>query len=314
MTGTVAVPGQPPGGGPGRSGEGLAGTRVERADLIALRGPARRLSLHPRVRLPADGSGRHLTRFRGRGMEFDEARQYQPGDDVRQMDWRVTARRGQPHVKCFREERERPVWLWIDQGPSMRFGTRRAFKSVRAAEAAALLGWAAVDGGDHLGALICAGDRLLELPPRSRHRGALRLVDALAGAVAQAGQPSNCDPLRRLIQAVRPGSLVFLLSDFNRLERRQALLLAHLAGHNELALVQVYDPLESQALPPGRWPVSDGRQTLTLRSGGRHPADLHRRRFEQRCGQLQGLAKRHRMHYLQLGTERGALVQLEQGL
>ena len=297
---------------PGR--QGLAGTRVDRADLIALRGPARRLSLHPRVRLPATGAGCHLTHFRGRGMEFDETRQYQPGDDVRQMDWQVTARSGQPHIKLFREERERPVWLWIDQGPSMRFGTRVAFKSVRAAEAAALLAWAAVDGGDHLGALICAGDRLRELRPRSRHPAALRLLDVLAGAEPDGGQLSSCDPLNRLVQVVRPGSLVFLLSDFATLEHRHQLLLAHLAAHSEVATVLVYDPLEAEPLPPGRWPISDGRQTVSLYSGSRHPADLHRQRFQQRRQQLQELAKRHRMHCFQLGTDRGALGQLEQAL
>jgi uncharacterized protein (DUF58 family) len=103
-------------------------------------------------------------------MEFDESRVYLPGDDPRNMDWRVTARAGTPHVKLFREERERPVWLLVDQGPSMRFGTRVAFKSVVAARVAALLGWAAVDRGDRVGGLVFDESRHLERRPAARGR------------------------------------------------------------------------------------------------------------------------------------------------
>lgn len=297
---------------------GLTGTSASRRDLLALRGPARRLALRPRITLPANCSGGHLTHFRGRGMEFDETRIYQPGDDIRQMDWRVTARSGQPHVKLFREERERPVWLWVDQGQSMRFGTRTAFKSVRAAEAAALLAWAAVDGGDRLGGLVFDGDRQRELPPRSRHSGALRLLEALASVGSTAIPASTSSrreqPLDRLARVVRPGSLVFLLSDFAGFGRQQELLLARLAAHNELVLVLVYDPLEADLPPAGRWPVSDGRRILSLNSGSREQVAAHRDRFAQHWQWLQGLAKHQRMHSFRLTTEVAALGQLEEGL
>jgi uncharacterized protein (DUF58 family) len=118
--------------------EHSSGVKVSLQDLLALRGEAGRLDLAPRGKILATRSGGHLSRFRGRGMEFDESRVYQAGDDARNMDWRVTARAGTPHIKLFREERERPLWLLVDQGPSMRFGTRVAFKSVVAAQAAAL--------------------------------------------------------------------------------------------------------------------------------------------------------------------------------
>ena len=137
------------------------GTLADLQSLIALRGEARRLDIAPRGKVLATRSGGHLSRFRGRGVEFDESRVYQPGDDPRNMDWRVTARAAQPHVKLFREERERPVWLLVDMGPRMRFGTRIAFKSVIAAHAAALLAWAAVD----------QGDRRAEDSPRFAKRG-----------------------------------------------------------------------------------------------------------------------------------------------
>ncbi|MFZ1536789.1 MAG: DUF58 domain-containing protein, partial [Chromatiaceae bacterium] len=93
-----------------------SGVSVSLQELLALRGEAGRLDLVTRGKILATRSGGHLSRFRGRGMEFDESRVYQPGDDARNMDWRVTARAGTPHVKLFREERERPLWLLVDQG------------------------------------------------------------------------------------------------------------------------------------------------------------------------------------------------------
>ncbi len=156
------------------------GVRVSLQELLALRGEARRLDLAPRGKVLATRSGGHLSPFRGRGMEFDEARIYQPGDDPRNMDWRVTARAGRPHVKLFREERERPLWLLVDQGPAMRFGTRVAFKSVIAAQAAALLSWAAVDRGDRVGGLIFDEQGRFEQKPAARTHGLLPLLQALA--------------------------------------------------------------------------------------------------------------------------------------
>jgi len=294
----------------------LSGTDVHRHDLLALRGPARRIALRPRVRLHSVCCGSHLTRFRGRGMEFDETRIYQAGDEIRNMDWRVTARTGQPHIKLFREEHERPVWLAVDLGTTMRFGTRGAFKSVRCAEAAALLAWSAIDGGDRLGALVFDDDRQRQLPPRGNHPGALGVIDAiaaLAGPLSDNAGPHgrHHSPLDRLASVVRPGSLVFVLSDFSGLQRRQEVLLAHLAAHNELVLVMVYDPLEAEPPPPGRYPVSDGRRIVALDSGSEAAAAAHRRRFEQRWQGLQDLGRRYRMRSFQLTTEFPALGQLE---
>jgi uncharacterized protein (DUF58 family) len=130
---------------------------VSPATLIALRGAGEGLSLKA-SRIAARQSGNYLSRFKGRGMEFDEARQYQPGDDVRTLDWRVTARTGKPHTKLFREERERAVLAWVDMRPTMFFATRGAFKSVIAARAAALIAWSTNQQGDRLGSLVFNAD------------------------------------------------------------------------------------------------------------------------------------------------------------
>ena len=144
-------------------GDGLV--RVSMASLLALHQGSATLALQPR-RVRALTSGAYLSPFKGRGMEFDEVRPYTQGDDVRSIDWRVTARSGKPHTKLFREERERAVLLWIDLRPAMFFATRGAFKAVRAAQAAALLGWNTLQRGDRLGALIFDERHHDELRPR----------------------------------------------------------------------------------------------------------------------------------------------------
>jgi uncharacterized protein (DUF58 family) len=199
--------------------EHASGVSVSLRDLLALRGEAGRLDLVTRGKILATRSGGHLSRFRGRGMEFDESRVYQPGDDARNMDWRVTARAGTPHVKLFREERERPLWLLVDQGPSMRFGTRVAFKSVVAAQAAALLAWAAADRGDRVGGLVFDEQGRFEHRPAARTQGLLPLLQALAGggrAAGVAGLGDVAAAADQLVHLARPGSLIFILSDFNQ--------------------------------------------------------------------------------------------------
>ncbi|MCE5232579.1 MAG: DUF58 domain-containing protein, partial [Xanthomonadaceae bacterium] len=132
-------------------------TAVALAELIALRHAALRLRPAPRARVPA--AGVHPSRAHGRGMDYAESREYQPGDDIRALDWRVTARTGRAYTKLYREERERSLLLLVDTHPALRFGTRVRYKSVQAARAAALAAWAAQRQGDRVGALALGAQR-----------------------------------------------------------------------------------------------------------------------------------------------------------
>ena len=302
------------GGGPGVS--------LALPDLLALRAEARRLDLAPRGKILATRSGGHLSRFRGRGMEYDESRVYQAGDDTRNMDWRVTARAGLPHVKLFREERERPLWLLVDQGPSMRFGTRVAFKSVVAAQAAALLAWAAADRGDRVGGVVFDERGRFEQRPAARTQGLLPLLQVLAtgvGGEEEAG-PGGTGPGDlgaagdHLARLVRPGSLIYILSDFESLSREPGTWLARLGRGCELVLVHIRDPLEAAAPPPGRYPVTDGRRRGLLDStlGARRLA--WRQRFQEHLDRVEALARQHRAHLLWLSTDEAVGPALARGL
>jgi uncharacterized protein (DUF58 family) len=274
----VAEAGTPsPGGAP------TAGVRVTTDELIRLRLAAPDLRLGSRRPSLSTIAGAHASRFRGRGMDYLESRGYQAGDDIRNMDWRVTARAGNPHVKLYTEERERPVVVMVDLNPGMFFGTRGAFKSVIAARAAALIGWAAVRHHDRIGALLFNGSHH-ELRPLGGQRGVLRLIRALVGACDPATgihQPAPpgllTEALRRVRRVARPGSLIYILSDFYDLDADTRLHLQRLRKHSDVVACQVVDALEIHAPAPGRYGISDGRHTSVLdtRSAARQAAYEH---------------------------------------
>ena len=159
--------------------EGASPVSVSQPGLIRLSGPARAIALDV-LRVNSLQTGAYVSRFRGRGMEFDESRPYQPGDDPRSIDWRVTARSTTAYTKLFREERERPVLVAVDLRSNMHFATQGCFKSVNASRAAALIAWAAHHRGDRLGGLIFGDTSHRELKPRLGRRSALRFVHELA--------------------------------------------------------------------------------------------------------------------------------------
>lgn len=227
-------------------------------ELLALRGAAHGLSLHGRKGTRAMLLGAHTSGQRGRGLEFQEVRPYVAGDDPRNIDWRVTARRGRPHTKLFREERERPVWLLVDLQPGLFFGSRRQLKSALVTRAAALLAWVAVLGGDRVGAVIAHGAAQTRiLPSRGRQSGVLPLLDALLQSQPRApGEPAPLaleEALRALLPLARPGSQILAISDFAGLREETGSLWSALAAHTDLRLFWVTDPLEEEGLPNGRF-------------------------------------------------------------
>ena len=217
-------------------------------------------------------------------MEYSESRIYLPGDDIRSIDWRVTARTGRVHTKLFQEERDRPVFFVVDLGEHMRFGTRLAFKSVVAAEAASLLAWAAVANGDRVGGLVLAGEHAAESRIESGRRGALAFFRVLAGVESEIRERDATDgvgdALPRTRRVARSGTLVVVVSDFSRPRDSVGRQLARLREHNDLLCVRVYDQLESVPPPPARYPIGDGRRTATLDTRSSEVARAVSHRFD----------------------------------
>ncbi len=284
--------------------------------MIELRQQARSLPL-ARGRIHARQGGAYLSSFKGRGMEYDESRLYLPGDDIRNMDWRVTARTGNAHTKVFREERERPVLLWLDLGPSMMFATRHAYKSVIACEIAALLAWSAADHNDRLGGLVFAGEAHSEIRPRRGKQAVLDLFGRIAHHPAwqQAGAHNDMQAaVRRLRKVARPGSLVFMISDFRDFDDSTEQQLASISRHCDVILIPVSDPLETNLPERGQYRISDGIRRLQLDTGNKAFRLRYRQRYQQRIERLQQHCRQHRNYLMPISTTDDVLASLQQGL
>ena len=248
------------------------GVHVALDELLALSAQARGSSLAEVRRSAAARTGLHTSRWRGRGVDFRESRIYQAGDDIRHMDWRVTARSGRPHTKLFEEEREHGLLLMIDLNPAMHFGTRVRFKSVQAARVASLLAWMASAAGDRVGALGFGGGIAHEVKPASGRRGVLQVLRALRDwdHAADARQESLTDALERARRLLRPGTRLILISDGFSADDGAWSALARCAGRHELGCVLVSDPLEHAPPPPGRYAISSAGARQTLDFGEKH--------------------------------------------
>ena len=256
-------------------------------DLIALRFPARQLRLARRNRALSVLAGPNKTNFRGRGIDFEEVRSYQPGDDIRSIDWRVTARTGSAHTKLFREERERPVLVAVDQRNSMFFGSSYCFKSVLAAQLASLLAWSALDAGDRVGGLVFNNASHREIRPRRSRRTVLALLSHVAEynlALPLAARDSGtfADALANLRRIVRPGSSLFIVSDFRGAEEEHAREhLFQLAQHVEITAIACSDPLEADLPRAGHYAVTDGARRSELDTADRSLRNAYHERSRQ---------------------------------
>lgn len=276
--------------------------------LIDLAKPAASVNLHHRHNRSAQ-SGGFVSRFKGRGMEFDEARQYQPGDDIRSIDWRVTARTGTTHTKVFREERERPVFISVDQRLTMHFATRGVFKSVLASQLAALLAWAADHQGDRVGGQWFNDQQCRELKPQNGRHAVLRLLNTLVNPDPAPLQNLSLEHVfARLAQHARPGSLVYILSDFRGLTETAESAIAKLALHCEVVLIFIYDPLEKTLPAQGRYRFTDDERDVTLNTGDKNTWDNYQQRFALRLQRLELLAKKRGLTLLQCSTTEAPLA------
>jgi uncharacterized protein (DUF58 family) len=218
--------------------------------LVALQHKAKGFSFLPRQPVHSLLSGRHGSRIRGRGLNFEEIRAYRPGDDVRTIDWKVTARMRSPHSRVFTEERDRPLLLLVDQRIDMFFGSRLYLKSVTAAETAALAAWRVLSGGDRVGALVFNDQRIDEVRPHRSRNTVMQILRAITDMnhALRADSPERSNPAmlnQVLDSALRLAShdhLVVIISDFEGADEHTEQMLIRLSAHNDVLAGLVHDP------------------------------------------------------------------------
>ncbi|MDP2787043.1 MAG: DUF58 domain-containing protein [Pseudomonadota bacterium] len=267
----------------------------------------------------------------GRGLDFEEARPYVPGDDLRDMDWRTTARLGHPFVKIYREERQPVLHLALDRGPSMRFGTRRRLKVAQAARVAALAAFAAAERNIAVGATLWDSTtprttprtkprRDRSLPPSHGRAGILELIGAFAAPCpplpTEAGEAlHDGDRLHRLAAELPRGTRLLLVSDFAWLDASHAATLAHLAERADLLAIRISDPAEIELPDVGlaRFQSIDDGNVRWLDTGSAAARASHAAAFAARRANTDALFTRAGVRCLDLGSEIDDLIPVLHG-
>ena len=291
---------------------------VTPAHLARMEYDARRLNATPHRPHHSILAGRHASRLRGRGLNFEEIRAYVPGDDLRHLDWKASLRVGRALVRSYTEERDRPALFVVDQRISMFYGTRRAMKSVVAAEVAALAAWMSFQAGDRAGAVLFDDSAIHSI---RAHRSRTR-VQAVLSALARCNQALRADSpvrpnagqldaaLRAALHLATHDYLVCIVSDFFGADEQTLQLVRELATHNDVVAVLVFDPSARSVPARGKIVVTEGELQVELdfaRKAIREPLGAM---FEQRLAQTEDLVRRCGVPMLTIDTEQPTLLQV----
>ncbi len=303
------------------------GAVITLQEMLVQRHAAKNLDYLAHTRSIAGISGLHLSKMRGRGLDFEEFRPYQAGDDIRLIDWRVTARTNRPFTKVFREERERPVIVAVDQTHTMYFGSQIAFKSVLAAQAAALFCWLAIDNGDRVGGLVFSDQDSSLVRPRRSRRSALHLLNQVFLYNQQLQQvkdpethrepgpdfkPGLAHALGQIRRITKPGSTLYVISDFMTLDEKALQYLNQLSRHNNVICCMVYDALEESLPVPGIYSITDGANKGALNTHSNKARNRYREQFQQRMKGLESELDKLKIQLIKIRTNQLVVEQIRQ--
>lgn len=263
-------------------------------ELLDYRYLAKALNQSKQRVVSAERSGEMQSRALGRGLDFSELREYQAGDDIRQIDWNVTARTGKPHTKLFRLEKELPCFVVIDLRLGMSFATRCAFKSVIASRLAALLAWSAVMGNERVGGLVFSDFGHFEVKPETGRRGLIRLFKAIVDRFDEpkamlANPDAFPDAIARLSRLAHTGSTIWICSDFQGLDARCRSRFSSLMKHNVVNAIQIADVMEANLPPPGDYLLRSDKGELRVDTRTKQSRSAYRAQFNDYQQQLRQL-------------------------
>lgn len=296
------------------------GINASLGELIQLRYLAAKITPFSRQKAHQHSTGQTLSQVRGRGMEFEEVRSYQPGDDIRLINWQMTARMGRPYTKVYQEEREKPVHIIVDQSNSMRFGTRVAFKSVIAARLAALLAWSALNHGDQVGGIVFNESQQNTIPAKHQRKNLLRLLSEISRYTyspesSQHAHTSIPHSIKSSLQILRKqkaqGALIILISDFFHCDKETSQTLAQLAKNNDCLVFFTFDRIEKQAPNPNYYHISDGTQKIMLNTHDKIQTQLYAQCFTERFELIKGYCQKYNIPFIPTSTEDDLVSQLK---
>ena len=294
------------------------GAYTSLTSLTRLKHQATRFSFLPRQPVQSLLAGRKASRLRGRGLNFEEIRNYLPGDDIRSIDWKVTARMREPHARIYTEERDRPTLLVVDQRLSMFFGSRVAMKSVTAAEVAALVAWRALDVGDRVGAIVFNDTKTVVVKPRRSSKTVMQVLQAVVTQNRELNANGETPPdpgrlnfvLAEACRLSKHDTLVCIVSDFQGNDETTRRLLNRLARHNDIIAAFVFDPLEAEFPSAGRLVAGDGAKQIEFNSADDKLRRGFAETFDNRLEKARQFLLRRQIPVLPLQTDLPVVEQI----
>lgn len=282
------------------------------AQIEEIMARVRKLELKARRLVRESFSGEYLSSFRGQGLDFDDFREYQHGDEVRFIDWNVTARMNTPFVRKFREERELSVVIAVDVSGSADYGSVSLSKREVAAETAAVLGFSALHNGDKVGLLVFANEPILFIPPGKGSRHLLRMIREILVAKPEQSGTSVANACDFLVRMLRRKSLVFLISDFfsDPLEKP----IGKLAKKHETIALRVLDPVETRLPKAGKLVMIDsesGFESL-VNTGNSNLRMSYAKLVKMQLEGVSAIFKKHGVDSADLFTHKDTLAALHQ--
>jgi uncharacterized protein (DUF58 family) len=289
------------------------GVYADLDELVRLQFKVHGFSFLPKQPVQSLLAGRRASRLRGRGLDFEEIRRYIPGDDIRTMDWRVTARTQKPHTRVYTEEKDRPVLLVVDQRLSMFFGTQVAMKSVTAAEVAAMGAWRTLAVGDRVGALVFNDSEIHEIPPHRSRRQVMRILETVLEMNHALRVDGDIQPdssmlnrvLGKVLHLAKHDTLVGIISDFSGADEETRNAVTCLAAHNDVIGLFIYDALEARLPSFGKVIVSQGDLQLEVDTGDAQFRRQFSEQFESRLKTARNLMLKRGVPVLPIHTAEG---------
>ena len=286
------------------------GHKVSAERLIEGRHVAQSININAQSKALALLAGRRKIRQRGRGVDFEEVRLYAPGDDVRSIDWRVTARSGDPHTKLFQEDREQPIVLLVDLRSPMWFGSKNCFKTVLASHIASVLAWAGLDAGERVGGIAMTNSGLVEIKPQRSKRSVLRLLRLMESAPSPSASPDEDAPdtwsvaLSQLKSLSRPGARLMLISDFTDLlsETTVEKTFRDIVSHRQVVCFKITDPLDAELPPSGRYALTDGSKQIKIDTSMQRLRSAYKDDFEKSQAAVIDYLRRYQIPLVSVDT------------
>lgn len=293
------------------------GIKPDVLELLSYRYQTKALKLFASQRVNSVNVGNSLSKAKGRGMDFDEVRHYQAGDDIRLMHWALTARLGKPYTKVYHEERERSLYFVLDQSKSMHFGTRECFKSVKASNILALIGFGALEAHEKVGGIIFDDNGYNFYPAKQNKSALVKMFNFVANDEKKYQLSSDkrlAEALKFLYAKIRSSSIVVVISDFSSFDEEANRYLKLLNNKNSVINVFSYDPIEKDLPGLDTYYFSDGKQRVVLDSASKKQNQVYKNIYKSRHDAIEEFSRKNKTGFIEVATNDNLVKTINYGV